>query len=205
MTDKDWTGSFHSIFKIMGASNHTDKEREKNDFYATDPAAIDLLLKKISINKQVLEPACGTGCLSERLTERGYDVKSYDLIDRGYGERCNFFDMTEPPFEGAFSIVTNPPYKYAKAFVLHALDLVPEGGYVCMFLKTTFAEGKARYNEIFKIIPPPPQFVLQCVERVLCAKNADFGYMRAHGGSAVAYAWWVWRKGYKGPTILDWI
>lgn len=47
--------------------------------------------------------------------------------------------------------------------------------------------------------------VLQCVERVLCAKNADFDYMRKHGGSAVSYAWWVWQKGYKGKTTLDWI
>lgn len=30
-----------SIYSIIGASNHTDKEREENDFYATDPIAID--------------------------------------------------------------------------------------------------------------------------------------------------------------------
>ena len=29
--------------------------------------------------------------------------------------------------------------------------------------------------------------------------------MREHGGSAVSYAWYVWRKGYKGQTIIDWI
>ena len=25
------------------------------------------------------------------------------------------------------------------------------------------------------------------------------------GGSAVAYAWYVWEKGYKGETIIKWI
>ena len=199
----DWTGDGNSIFKTLGASNHTDKEREQNDFYATDPAAIDLLKKKIELPKQILEPACGSGCLSERLVELGHEVKSCDLIDRGYGDVQDFFKMTEPPFNGDFSIVTNPPYKYAKEFVLHSLDLVPDGSLVCMFLKTTFAEGKGRYKDLFSIYPPLK--VLQCVERVLCAKNGDFDYMRAHGGSAVAYAWWIWERGYTGRSTLDWI
>lgn len=42
---KDWTGNRKSIYSTLGASNHTDKEREKNDFYATDPIAIDALLR----------------------------------------------------------------------------------------------------------------------------------------------------------------
>ena len=29
---KDWTGNSNSIYKTLGASNHTDKERETNDF-----------------------------------------------------------------------------------------------------------------------------------------------------------------------------
>ena len=37
------------------------------------------------------------------------------------------------------------------------------------------------------------------------AKNADFEGMQAGGGSAVSYAWWIWQKGYAGPTTLDWI
>ena len=198
----DWTGNGNSIFKTLAASNHTDKEREQNDFYATDPAAIDLLVKKVELPKQILEPACGSGCLSVRLEELGHDVKSYDIVDRGFGEVGNFFDMVKPPFDGNFAIVTNPPYKFAKEFVLHALELVPVGSLVCMFLKTTFAEGKGRFNDLFSIYPP--RMVLQCVERVLCAKNADFA-TRKKEGSAVAYAWWIWQKGFNGQTILDWI
>ena len=199
---KDWTGNTNSIFKTLGASNHSKEEREPNDFYATDPIAVDFLVKEVELPKQILEPACGSGCLSVRLEELGHDVKSCDLVDRGFGDVCDFFAMTEPPFEGDFAIVTNPPYKYAKEFVLHSLDLVPDGSLVCMFLKTTFAEGKGRYKDLFSIYPPIK--VLQCVERILCAKNADFTYRRRFG-SSIAYAWWVWKKGYKGFTILDWI
>lgn len=150
----DWTGNSNSIYKTLGASNHTDKERESNDFYATDSVAIDLLIKKVWLPKQILEPACGSGCLSVRLEELGHDVKSYDLVDRGYGDVQDFFKMTEPPFNSDFAIVTNPPYKYAKEFCIHAIELVPVGGLVCMFLKTTFAEGKGRYKDLFSIYPP---------------------------------------------------
>jgi len=199
---RDWTGNSNSIYKALGASNHADKEREQHDFYATDPVAIELLVKKVDLPKQILEPACGSGCLSVRLEELGHKVKSYDLIDRGFGEVGDFFDMVEPPFMGDFAIVTNPPYKLAKEFCLHAIELVPVGSLVCMFLKTTFAEGKGRYKDLFSIYPPLR--VLQCVGRILCAKNADFN-TRKKEGSAVAYAWWIWKKGYKGQTILDWI
>ena len=151
---KDWTGNSNSIWKNLGASNHTNEEREPNEFYATSPIAIDLLKKKIDLPKQILEPACGSGCLSDRLAELGHDVKSYDLIDRGYGQVQDFFKMAEPPFEGDFAIVTNPPYKYALEFCKHSLELVQDGGLVCMFLKTTFAEGKRRHNELFVATPP---------------------------------------------------
>ena len=42
---KDWTGNGKSIFTTLGASNHTEKEREINDYYATDPIAVDALLR----------------------------------------------------------------------------------------------------------------------------------------------------------------
>ena len=42
--ERDWTGNYNSIYKTLGASSHTDEEREANDYYATDPVAIDKLL-----------------------------------------------------------------------------------------------------------------------------------------------------------------
>ena len=82
---KDWTGNSKSAFVTLGASNHTDKERESNDFYATDPVAIDKLLGAMSLPEKIWECACGTGCLSERLKDLGHEVVSTDLVDRGYG------------------------------------------------------------------------------------------------------------------------
>lgn len=82
---KNWVGNANSIYKTLGASNHTDKIRQKNDYYATEPKAIDLLLELESFNKNIWECACGEGHLSKRLIANGHDVLSTDLIDRGYG------------------------------------------------------------------------------------------------------------------------
>lgn len=60
-TEKDWTGNKNSIFKTLGASNHTDKERQNEDYYATDPIAIDVLLKDggVTFDKPIWECSCG--------------------------------------------------------------------------------------------------------------------------------------------------
>ena len=98
-------------------------------------------------------------------------------------------------------IITNPPYKYAKEFVEHALDISMDSTKVAMFLKVQFLEGKAR-KELFEKYPPKKIYVSS--SRLLCAKNGDFDGMRKGGGSAVAYAWFVWQKGYTGDTIVRW-
>ena len=197
---KDWTGDKNSIFKTLGASNHTDKERQKHDYYATEPRAIELLLEVEEFSDHIWECACGEGHLSKVLVERGYNVRSTDLIDRGYGEGGVDFLAQSEPFDG--DIITNPPYKYATEFVYKALDLIPEGRKVAMFLKLQFLEGKKR-KELF--LKYPPKVIYVSSSRLLCAKNGEFEQMRAGGGSAVAYAWFVWVKGFKGDTIVKWI
>lgn len=199
---KDWTGNNRSTFVTLGASNHTDKEREANDYYATDPIAIDKLVAAYKLPLTVWECACGEGHLSERLKELGHVVMSSDLIDRGYGLGGVDF-LKQPNCGDCKAIVTNPPYKYATEFILHALEILPDDGVCAMFLKTTFLEGQQRYDRLFAKFPP--RFIFQFSKRVLCAKNGDFEGMKAGGGSAVAYAWFVWEKGFKGDTIVRWI
>lgn len=199
MSDKDWVGSQKSLFVTIGASNHSDKEREVNDYYATDPWAIDCLKEKIELPHVILEPSCGAGHLSKRLEELGHKVYSYDKIDRGYGEVQDYFFMEKLP-EDCQCIVTNPPYKYATEFVLKSLELLPVGGLCCMFLKTTFLEGQVRWRKLYSRTPPLK--VLQSTKRITCAMNGDFDNYHA---SPVAYAWFVWRKGYNGDTTIQWI
>jgi hypothetical protein len=191
------------VFATLGASSHVEAVREKDDYYATSPQAVDVLLKHFEIppTTKIWECACGEGHLSKRLIELGFEVCSSDLVNRGYGEVKNFFDCTEKPDAGSL-ILTNPPYKHAMEFVLHALELLPENGYCLMFLKLLFLEGQKRYAELFRIHPPKTVYVFS--GRMKCAKNGEFKSGEDFN-SAMAYCWYLWQKGFKGKPVIEWI
>lgn len=198
---KDWTGNKKSTFVTLGASNHTDKERQREDYYATDPKAAELLLSVETFTGPIWECACGEKHLAKVFEERGYAVRSSDLIDRCGNEVFDFLGIeNQGVYEG--NIVTNPPYKYATEFIYKALSIIPNGYKVAMFLKVQFMEGKER-KRLFTEFPPKVIYVSS--SRIMCAKNGEFEKMREGGGSAVAYAWYVWEKGYKGDTVVKWI
>jgi hypothetical protein len=199
MQVKDWTGNSKATFVTLGASNHTDKEREVNDYYATEPKALELLLDIEQFDPYVWECVCGEGHLSEVLKKYGYIVKSTDLIDRGYGDGGVDFLQSTEPHNG--DIITNPPYKYAQQFVEKALNIIPYGNKVAMFLKLTFLESKGR-RALFDNYPP--KYIYVASGRLLCAKNGDFDKMQQGGGSAAAYGWFIWEKGYTGEPIVRW-
>lgn len=148
---KDWVGGSAAVFKTLGASNHTDAERQREDYYATEPNATEWLCKLERFEGRILEPSCGEGHMSRVLEAAGYEVVSRDLVDRGYGEVADFLAIDNLEWNG--NIVTNPPYKYAQEFVEKALSIIPEGKKVAMFLKLTFLEGKAR-RALFRSTPP---------------------------------------------------
>ena len=138
---KDWTGNKPTAFVQMGASNHSLLKREENDFYATDPTAIDDLLSVETFSKNIWECAVGEGHLAKRLEEHGYTVECTDIVDRGYpGTEIVDFLNEKYHFDG--DIITNPPYKYVSEFILNALDSIADGHKVAMFLKLQTLEGQ---------------------------------------------------------------
>lgn len=193
---KDWIGAKNSVFKTLGASNHSDGEREENDYYATQPKAVELLMDLESFDKNILEPSCGEGHISEVLKSHGYNVVSRDLVNRGYGDVADFLSDDNTEWNG--DIITNPPYKYAQEFVEKALQIIPDGCKVAMFLKVQYLEGKRR-RKMFDIMPPKRIWVSS--SRLKCAINGDFDKI---SGSATSYAWFVWEKGFRGDTIIKW-
>lgn len=172
--------------------------REENDYYATNPKAIDYLLQHETFNRNIWECACGEGNLSEPLKEYGYNVFSTDLIDRGYPDDIVDFLSTDIKFAG--DIITNPPFKFATEFVVKALDSIPYGNKVAMFLKINYLSGKKRYQEIYSRFPPYRVYVF--TGRLACSKNNT---PEGFKGGAMDYVWMIWEKGKLGPTELKWI
>lgn len=128
-------------------------------------------------------------------------MRTSDIIQRTpTTEVYDFLSIGNTSWDG--DIITNPPYKLATEFIYKALSIISDANKVAMFLKLQFMEGKER-KHLFTNFPPKTIYVSS--SRILCAKNAEFERMRVGGGSAVAYAWYVWVKGYKGPTTIKWI
>ncbi len=198
-TKRDWTGNKASVFTTLAASSHSNRERQHDDYYATEPKATELLLKEETFSPMIWECACGEGHMAKVLEAHGYQVISTDLVYRGYGseESLDFLKDSLGEFDG--DIITNPPYKYALEFVEKALECVKIGRKVAMFLKLQFLEGKSRKKFFLK---HPPKTVYVSSSRLNCAMNGEF---EKYPSSAVAYAWFVWEKGYMGNPVIKWI
>src|SRR5699024_6083442 len=137
--------------KLTGTSlsgTSMSRERVENDYYATPPESTIALLEREKFSGDILEPCCGQGHISEVLKDRGYEVISNDLVDRGYGEFNEDF-LTSDNLR-ADNVVTNPPFKYAKEFIEKSLEITT--GKVAMFCKVQLLEGVAR-REMFENTP----------------------------------------------------
>lgn len=201
--NKDWNGNSKSTFVTLGASSHTEHDRAEHDYYSTDPKALEIFLDKIkedniTLHNKIWESACGEGHLSKVLENRGYQVFSSDLVDRGFGKVQDFLNY-ENQNKLSVDILTNPPYNKAQEFVEKALDVIQDGYYVVMFLKIQFLEGKERRKLFDKY---PPKYIYVNSARQICYLNGD---MSKKMSSATCYCWYIWEKGWKGEPIIRWI
>jgi hypothetical protein len=152
----------------------------------------EALLAREHFGGSVWEPACGSGAMSEILRQAGYEVRSSDLIDRGYGDVENFLQSDHM----AESIVTNPPFNFAEEFVKKALTQTKYK--VAFFLPLTFLEGERRHTLLAE---SPLRTVHVFSRRVSLYREG----VENRGNGRAAYAWYVWEHGYGGPPTLGWI
>lgn len=172
-----------------------NSKRKENDFYATPKWAIEALLKREVFDGKIWEPACGNGAICEVLKNSGYEVKSTDLVDRGYGERQIDFLNT---IENVDNIITNPPFSLCTEFVIKSKLSCNKK--IAMFLKTTALEGVKRHKMwIDKDFPFARMY--QFVNRVSFGKEEG----THKSGGMMAFAWFVWDKQHIGKPTIEWI
>ena len=168
--------------------------REKDDFYATPTKCTDALLRVEQFTGPIWEPACGNGAISRALPGT---VISTDLVDRGFGASRRDFLMERDLL--APNIVTNPPFKLADEFVLHGLALGAEK--IAIFMRLAWLEGRARHASLWGPHPAARIWVF-CGRQTLW--RGDDPDAKDKGG-AIAFAWFVWERGYQGAPAIGWL
>jgi hypothetical protein len=198
---RDWMGNNISRWATLGVRFETKQRRgfieTGGDFYATDPRALEKLLE-VEQFENVWECADGMGHLCNVLKERKILGKHSDIVYRGC-EGSEIIDFLKYDGKWDGDILTNPPYKYALEFILKALEIVPEGRKVAFLFRIQFLEGLKRYEKLYSKFPPKVIYVF--VKRIKCVLNGDF----SQGQSITSFAWFVWKKGWKGETRIKWI
>lgn len=165
------------------------------DFYPTPPEATLALLEREPFEGSIWEPACGDGSMSRVFEAFGYnDIRSTDLIYRGYGEGDHDFLSSSLTSQ---NIITNPPYSIAEPFIRKALAQTNKK--VAMLVKLQFLEGQKR-KLLFETQPLKNVYVFS--KRVSFYRNGEKG---AYSSSMIAFCWIVFEHGYVGSPQLKWI
>jgi len=186
----------------LGVNGKT--ERQEDDFYATNPNALELFLNKLKedgvvLAQNVWECACGQGHLSEVLKKNGHTVVSTDIVNRGYpGTEIVDFALEEKEYPIG-DIMTNPPFKLAEKFIEKGYARLQKGNHLYLFLKIQFLEGQKR-KKLFEQYPL--KYVYCYSARQQCCRDADF---EKYTATTQFYAWYVWEKGYTGEPTIRWI
>lgn len=189
--------SDHLANSATRTRRYTTGERQPDDFYATPPRCTEALLSVETFPHRVWEPACGDGAISRVFVDAGHEVVSTDLVDRGFGvaRRDFLFETTL----AAPAVVTNPPFKLADEFTLHALHLGAEK--VAIFQRTAWLEGRARHAALW--LPHPPARIWQFCGRQTLWRGDDVD--KKDKGGTIAFAWFVWDRAHQGPPSLGWL
>ena len=188
------------------AGGNPENGRVEDDYYATNPEAVKMLLTKYTFDAHtILEPCVGGGHIANAINDfytTKREITGMDLVDRGYPGTivADFLTYkTDKKYEG---IITNPPYSLAKEFVEKGMELLEDDGQMAMFLKIQFLEG-AKRKELFDKYPPKYVF-----RNRMATWNSGLEKDPKTGkrwATTMCHAWFVWEKGSTSEPVVRWL
>lgn len=186
------------------AGGNPENKRVENDYYATNPKALEMLLSNFNLPKgKTLEPCVGEGHLARVLEKYGCDVDCIDLVDRGYPNTIIHDFLTYRSSIKYNCVVTNPPYSLAEEFIRKSMSLLKPKGICCMFLKIQFLEGAKRkifYEEY------PPKYIYVFRNRMATWNNGkELDPKGKRWATTICHAWFVFEEGFHGEPVVRWL
>lgn len=168
----------------MAGGSSGKKAANPDEFHPTPEGtvrAVIPVLREIGWPDDAWECACGEGHISKQLLAAGFAVTSSNLIDRGYGDVGVDFLATERA--RAKSVITNPPFSLADAFVAHAQTMLGIE-YIALLLPNGIYHAKTRVPMFYA---HRPSLILPCTWRIDVERK---------GAPTMNVSWYVWH-----PTV----
>ena len=190
------------------AGGNPENGRVENDYYATNPKAVEMLLTNYTFDATtILEPCVGGGHIANAINNFFANqrvITGLDLIDRGYPNTIvqDFLTWeTDRKFEG---IITNPPFSLAQEFIEKGMELLTDDGQMAMFLKIQFLEG-AKRKEFFEKYPPKYIYVFRNRMATWNNGNEVDPNTGKRWATTMCHAWFIWEKGSKTEPVVRWL
>ena len=173
------------------------------DLRETPPEATRALIRTGALDhfNPILEPCAGKGAICRELIGWGawaFDLIAYEDADDYIITPVDFLQSTET--HGCQAIVTNPPYRWADAFIRHGLKL---GLPVYVLLRLMSLEGANR-SDIMEHL----HHVYVGIERLPMMHRPDWQGKRLKQG-AMPFGWFVFKPeknhaGYFSASRISW-
>jgi hypothetical protein len=174
------------------STNNSSGKRKKSDFYETPYSITRHLLnvEDFDYNLTICEPACGDGAIVKVLQEKTNNIVFYD-IEKNFLTEMEKYDY----------IITNPPFSISYEFIQKAKIVAKKK--FAFLLPLSYLHGKKRYDDIYsnKDYPLKKVYVFTRYP-MLGEKLREDG---KYNTGMMVYAWFIFERGYDGPSIIDWI
>ena len=177
-------------------------QRVDGDRYWTEHWVTHALLNAVTFRGLTWEPAAGRGDIADVLVEHDYQVWCSDIAGAALGCKSagelDFLTATSPG-DGTFSIVTNPPYFAAEAFVRKALELTERSsGMVAMLFRNEYDCAAGR-RDLFERESFRAKLVLTKRPRWVDGLDQKSASPRHN------FAWYLWDHRHSGGHEIRWV
>lgn len=179
-------------------------KRVDDDWYVEPRWCVDLLLEAERFVGSVWDPACGGGNIVDACKARGMHADGSDIVQRAASFYPYDFLTGEgiEPFGGPpDNIITNPPYRQARAFIERALSIARFK--VAVLVQQQFPFSQGRYD-LFTERPLARLYFLSTRPSMPPGAALDAGEVKASGGKT-DYLWMVFDHDHRGPATVDWL
>lgn len=160
------------------------------EFFVTPEWVTESLLHLVPFKGGITEPCCGNGAISRVLLRDGYDVESFDLVDRGYGRVQNF--LTWHRF--CDNVATNPPFTNGTNIISQALMLSRRKTAMLLPVRSLALKcNRPLFRRGLRTV-----LYLPCRPKFLAGGKLSYT-------SPYDTAWFVWERGWQGRTEIAWL